>query len=196
MNKKFLLIVVVFCVVAIANVHAFGIGAQVNFNTYTNFFSDGEEGSSFAPGFSLLVSPSSKFHIAGNWYIDVSDPDYRANIIGLTLDYRFWNPRLIPRPRMELVASKKPVRFHLNTAVGAYFDFRIPNSESPEAELYSAKILGGIRVPIGFSLYLFDRLEIFTNVAPSFGITFNRVEGENIFSSPFFPVAIGARFWF
>ncbi|MCL2411530.1 MAG: DUF3996 domain-containing protein [Treponema sp.] len=74
MKKKLLIILAIFCIAGFANVHAVGIGAQINYSA----------GGINAPGFSALLSPSRDVHLAANWYLPFND---EAGIIGITADY-------------------------------------------------------------------------------------------------------------
>jgi len=72
MKLKTFMVVVILSVAVIAQIHAFGLGAQVNFST----------GDLLAPGFSVVVSPTDITHLAVNWYLDFE----KVNIVGLTFD--------------------------------------------------------------------------------------------------------------
>jgi len=72
MKKKILILAVILCIFAVTQAHAIGFGAQLNFSA----------GEIFAPGFSLLLSPSKVTHLAANWYLDFDE----VNIVGLTFD--------------------------------------------------------------------------------------------------------------
>jgi hypothetical protein len=55
-------------------------------------------------------------------------------------------------------------------------------------------ISGGLRVPIGANIMLAKKVfEVFFHVAPSFGVNF--LPSLDL-SDPFFPLALGVRFWF
>jgi hypothetical protein len=160
MKKKILVICIILCMAAAAQTHAIGFGAQFNFST----------GEIFAPGFSVLLSPSDRTHIAANWYITSSE-----SIIGLTLDICPLNLSLI---------STEVISFNFVLGAGIYGNFIIADDYGINA---------GLRVPIGFSLFLLKRtFEIFTHVAPSFGVYFLP---SLHFSWPYYPIALGARFW-
>jgi len=144
-------------------VFAFGIGAQANFSA----------GDIFAPGAALLISPSNITHIAINWYLNRND----VNIIGLTLD-------LVP---LNLPLKKfSSGSFNLTLGVGLFANVVFTSQKG---------FNGGLRIPVGFNITLGQNraFEIFTHVAPSFGVHFLPSLG---FSRPFFPIALGARLWF
>jgi hypothetical protein len=126
-------------------------------------------GDIFGPGAALLLSagsrPGSTTHFAVNWYLEKS-----VNIIGLTMDYDFWT--LGPR---TLFAS---------LGAGIYANMMITKND--------LGVIGGVRIPVGIHVTLGRRLELFGQVAPSFGVEFKPEFG---LSSPFFPMALGARFW-
>jgi len=139
-------------------------GLGVQANLYT--------GSLFAPGAALVVSPSDMINIAGNWYLG----NDKVNIIGLTLD-------VCPLNLPIVSFSAGSLNFTLGAGVFANMVF----DEDPGFN-------GGIRVPIGFSLLLGQKaFEIFTHVAPSFGVNFLPSLG---LGRPFFPVALGVKIWF
>jgi len=125
-------------------------------------------GSIFAPGAALLFSPSDRTNLAVNWFIN-KDAD---SIVGLTFD---------------AVPLSFPIAliFRFNLGVGLYVNAILRNEI-----LFN----GGVRVPVGFSLLLGrDMFEIFTHVAPSFGVDFVPSLG---IGEPFYPIALGARVWF
>ena len=145
-----------------AKVHAFGIGAQANFSA----------GDIFAPGASLLLSPSDMVHLAFNWYLDFE----KTNIAGLTLDV---SPLTLP------ISKFNAGSFNFTLGVGLF-----ANVVFAKDPLFN----GGLRIPVGVNLLLGPRVfELFTQVAPSFGLHFLPSVG---LSNPFFPIAIGARLWF
>ena len=162
MKIKALVVVLVLCMAAGTKVHAFGIGAQVNFSA----------GDIFAPGASLLISPSDITHLAFNWYLDFD----KTNIIGLTLDV---SPLTLPISKF--IAGS----FNFTLGVGLF-----ANIVFAEDTLFN----GGLRIPLGVNLLLGQRvLEVFAQAAPSFGLHFlPKIE----LSNPFFPIALGARLWF
>jgi len=181
MKKKILLVAVILCIFTVSQVHSFGVGAQANF--YADF---GEEGM-YAPGFSLLLSPSRTFNIAANYYIDV----YSDSIVGLTMDFvptgLVFN---ISRSGMTLLANPKAWAFNFNLGLGGFFNIRFAEFFNFQDEV---TVAGGVRFPIGFNfLFAGHRFEIFTHVAPSLGIN---LSPKFEFSNPFFPVALGARLW-
>jgi len=123
-----------------------------------------------APGMAFLVSPSRVTHFAFNWFF--AD----TSVVGLTFDV-------------------VPIILPLSTNVlGGSFNFTLG------AGLYTNLVFGddlgmdlGLRVPIGFNLLLANNIfEIFTHMAPSFGLRF--LPNLDV-ASPFFPLAIGARVW-
>ena len=163
MKYKALVMAALLCMAAAAKTHAFGIGAQFNFCA----------GGIFAPGASLLISPGDRFHMAFNWYLDFDD----ENIIGITLD---GIPLQLP------LSSFRAGSLNFTLGIGAYINVVIKEEND-----YS----GGLRIPVGFNLLLGQKnaFEIFTHVAPSFGVTMLPKMG---LSTPFFPIALGARLWF
>jgi hypothetical protein len=129
-------------------------------------------GELFAPGAALLISPSDITHLALNWYLDFD----RTNIIGLTLDVC---PLTLPFVRF-ITGS-----FNFTLGIGFYTNI-----------VFTGDIgfNGGLRIPVGVNLLLGRNVfEIFTHIAPSFGVHFIPSLG---FAHPFFPVAVGARLWF
>jgi len=162
MKKKVFTFMILLCAAAISRAHGFGIGAQLNFSA----------GSIFAPGASLLISPSDKTHLAINWYLG-SD---KNNIIGLTLDAV---PLTLP------IIRGNAATFNFTLGVGLYLNVLFRDNFG---------INSGLRIPVGFNLLLGkDVFEIFFHVAPSFGIDLLPSLG---LSKPFFPSALGARIWF
>jgi hypothetical protein len=141
---------------------AHGLGLGAQFNY--------SAGSIFAPGVALLVSPSDKTNIAVNWFIG---KDY--TIIGLAFDVI---PLSIPLTVGGSLAFNIGVGIFANTITSDITEFTIN---------------GGLRVPIGLSLYLGNKMiEIFTHVAPSFGV--DLVPSFKL-GEPFYPIAVGARVW-
>jgi len=129
-------------------------------------------GSIFAPGAALLISPSDKTNLAINWYLGSG----KDNIIGLTLDAV---PLTLP------IIKGSAATFNFNLGVGLFFNALLSDNLG---------INGGLRVPVGFNLLLGkDVFEIFTHVAPSFGVNLLPSLG---LSKPFYPIALGARIWF
>ena len=175
MKKKILVFAVILCIFTITQVHSLGIGAQANFYTEV-----GENGM-YAPGFSLLLSPSDKFHIAANYYIERE----ASSIIGFTAD---WAPVCIPLlgSAQTLVGNSGNWSFNFTLGVGGFFNIKIYESEK------DVTVTGGVRIPVGVNLLLGKNFEIFTHVAPSFGLNF---VPEFDLSNFFFPVAVGARIW-
>jgi len=169
MKKKILIIVAILCVFTVSQVHAFGLGAQVNM--YAGDF--------FAPGFSLLFSPSKASHIAANWYISGD-----TNIIGLTWDVCPLSYKIAGSP---MTLTSNPKAWSLNFTLGlGLFSNLIINDEK-------IIIAGGLRIPVGVNFFLAQNFEIFTHIAPSFGV---EVNPSLEFSSVGYPIAVGARLWF
>ena len=147
----------------ISGAHGFGIGAQFNYSA----------GSIFAPGVALLISPSDRTNIAVNWFIN---KDY--SIIGLAIDAI---PLSLPLIKGDAVT------FNFNLGIGLF-------TNALFSDITEFSINGGLRVPIGVSLLLGSNVfEVFTHVAPSFGVNFLPSLG---FGKPFYPIAVGARIWF
>ena len=154
MKKRVLVIAVILCIFMAGQASSLGLGVQANFYT-------GED--MFLPGFSLLVSPTEKFHIAANWLIGKEND---TSIIGLTADAIVFDP------------------LFFRIGVGGYANIFLNDGFE--------HIRGGVRFPLGISLPI-GKLEIFAHVAPSIGVNFD----ESLdFLDWFFPVAIGARWWF
>jgi len=129
-------------------------------------------GSIFAPGAALLISPSDRTHLAINWYLGSGS----ANIIGLTLDAV---PLTLP------IIRGGAATFNFNLGVGLFLNAFLGEDFG---------INSGLRIPVGFNLLLGrDAFEIFIHVAPSFGVNLLPSLG---LSSPFYPIALGARIWF
>ncbi|MCL2473009.1 MAG: hypothetical protein FWF26_04955 [Treponema sp.] len=162
MKIKTLAVVLVFFLVSVTMVHAFGIGAQANFSA----------GDIFAPGASLLISPADIAHLALNWYLDFD----KVNTVGLTLDF---TPLTLPIVKFDAGT--------FNFTLGAGLFANAVFKSDPDFK-------AGLRIPAGFNLLLGKRaFEIFTHVAPSFGV---RVLPSLGLSNPFFPVALGVQLWF
>jgi hypothetical protein len=142
---------------------AHGFGLGAQFNY--------SAGSIFAPGVALLISPSDKSNLAINWFIA---NDYK--IIGLTFD-------AVPLSFPFVKGDAASFKFNLGAGIFA-------NTVLSE----KFNINCGLRIPVGFSLFLGKEvLEIFTHIAPSFGVSFLPSLG---LAKPFYPMAVGARIWF
>jgi len=129
-------------------------------------------GSIFAPGAALVISPTDMIHIAGNWYLGGD----KVNIIGLTFDVC---PLNLP------ITSFGAGSLNFTLGIGVFANMVFTTDPGFNA---------GLRLPVGLSLMLGkDVFEIFTHVAPSFGANFLPSLG---LGRPFFPIALGARFWF
>ena len=128
-------------------------------------------GKVFAPGAALLISPSDITHLAFNWYLDLDE----VNTVGLTLDVC---PLTLP------IKTFGAGTFNFTLGIGLFANVVFTSDPG---------FNGGLRIPVGFNLLLGSKaFEIFTHVAPSFGVHFLPSLG---FSDPFFPVAVGARLW-
>ena len=178
MKKKILVFTVILCIFSVAQAHSIGFGIQANF--YTEF---GEE-AMFAPGFSLLFSPTDNFHIAANYYIEKE----ASNIIGFTAD---WAPVCIRLAGSErtLIGNSGLWSFNFTAGVGGFFNIRFYEFFDFNEKV---TVTGGLRIPLGVNLLLGNNFEIFTHVAPSFGLDF---VPEFDLSNFFLPVALGARIW-
>jgi len=129
-------------------------------------------GDIFAPGAALVISPSDITHLAINWYLDFN----QVNIIGLTLDIC---------PLNLTIVDFNSGSFNFTLGGGLFTNMVFASNMG---------INGGLRVPVGFNVLLGRRaFEIYTHVAPSFGVNILPSLG---LTNPFFPVALGARFWF
>jgi len=160
MKIKTFFAVVILSAAAITRVHAFGIGAQLNFSA----------GGIFAPGAALAVSPSDKINLAVNWYLGE-----KANIVGLTLD-------VVPLNYPFVNFGAGSLNFTLGVGVFANMVFTTEPG-----------INGGLRIPVGLSLFLAKNVfEIYTHVAPSFGVDF--IPSLALYK-PFYPIALGGRIW-
>ena len=189
MKTKTMIIVFVLLAAAITNITAapgpgknkLGFGAQFNFDAEDLFSSSTED--KYSPlNIALVLSPSRITHIAVNWHIDD-----RANAIGLTFDVC---PLALP------LVSSKTVSLNFTLGGGFYVDmeFADKHNKHKKAEKTETEINGGLRIPAGFSLMLGrNAFEIYIHIAPSFGVNFMPTLE---FSDLFFPVALGARFWF
>jgi len=176
MKKKFLFVLVVLFLASIAQIHAFGVGAQANFYIRdTNL-----------PGFSVLISPGDKFHIAANWYRD-SD---KKNNIGLTADFVPLNLQLVPFRQKD-----SPLGLVFNLGVGIFANIVLKDKNIEEDK---TGFKGGIRAPVGFSFFFAKRkVEIFSHVAPSYGVRVVPGDTKPIkFHTFTLPIALGARVWF
>ena len=171
MKKKLLLCIVILCIITITNAYALGIGVQGNFSA----------GDVFAPGLSLVVSPTSITHFALNWYIDFD----KTNIIGLTFDAVPLNIQVMPSPKFELMASREDLSLYFNLGLGLFANISLVDKDFG--------YFGGVRIPVGFSFYLVKLIEIYINVAPSFEV--NLIPAME-FGDRFYPIAIGVRLWF
>ena len=126
----------------------------------------------FAPGAALVISPSDIVHLALNWYFGSDE----TNTVGLTLDAC---PLTLP------LASFRTGTFNFTLGVGLFANLIL--ADDPGFD-------GGLRFPVGFNILLGRRtFEIYTHVAPSFGLHLLPNMG---LSDPFFPIAVGARLWF
>jgi len=148
---------------AVTTARVHAFGLGAQFN-----FSAGEI---FAPGAALVISPSNITHVAVNWYLDFDN----VNIIGLTLDVC---PLALPLKTFSNGA------FNFTLGVGLFANIEFTSDPG---------FNGGLRVPVGFNLVLGRAFEIYTHVAPSFGVHFLPSMG---LSDPFFPIAIGVQLWF
>ena len=130
-------------------------------------------GKIFAPGAALVISPSDITHLAVNWYIDSG----KDNIIGLTLDFC---PLTLP------IRTFKEGSFNFTLGIGLFANMLFADDD-PDFN-------GGLRIPVGLNFMLGkNAFEIFTHIAPSFRV---RVQPSLELTDPFFPFALGARFWF
>jgi len=164
MKIKVFAAMVLLSAAAISRAHGFGLGAQFNFSA----------GGIFAPGAALVISPSDTTHLAINWYLDLGSE--KTNIIGLTFDAV---PLTLP------IVSGSVGTFNFTLGVGFFANVIL---------VKEPVFNGGLRIPIGFNLMLGrNAFEIYTHVAPSFGVDFLPSLG---LSKPFYPVALGARIWF
>jgi len=128
-------------------------------------------GEIFAPGAALLISPSNTTHLAINWFLDFD----KVNTIGFTLDAV---PLVLP------LAIFPTGSFNFTLGVGLFTNVVFTCDTGINA---------GLRVPLGFNLLLGRRvLEVFSHVAPSFGVNFLPRLG---LSRPFYPIALGVRLW-
>ena len=128
-------------------------------------------GQIFAPGAALLISPGDITHIAFNWYLDFD----KKNVVGFTADLA---PLTLPISKFGIGS------FNFTLGIGLFANVVLTNDPGVD---------GGLRIPFGLNILLVrDIFEIFAHIAPSFGVHFLPSLG---LSRPFFPIAIGARFW-
>ena len=162
MKVKAFILALIVSMTAATRAHSFGLGAQLNFSA----------GGLFAPGASLLISPSDIAHLAINWYLDFD----QVNTIGLALDF---SPVALP------LSTFKSGSLNLTLGVGLFANIEFADDRG---------FNGGLRIPVGLNILMGRRtFEIFTHVAPSFGVHLLPSMG---LSNPFFPIALGARLWF
>ena len=171
MKKKILLLIAVFCIIAVFQAHSFGLGIQ------GNFYAD----ETFAPGIAIVICPTSITNLAINWHIDFDN----NNVLGLTFDAVPLNLKIIPSPKLELEASRDPLSLYFNLGLGFFTNFTFTDNE--------LKFIGGVRIPVGLSFYLGKVFEIYAHVAPSFGV--NLIPAIE-FVDGYYPIAVGARLWF
>ena len=193
MKKKILLIFVVFCILAVSQAYAIGIGVQGNY--YLSFDKDedkdqDQDQSMNIPqfGFSLLVSPNRQLHLSGNYYFSKT-----THIIGLTVDY---HPEAftfkLAGSGMTLLSNPNAWWLNFGFGIGGFVNYWIMDWDQDNA-IDETEFAGGIRVPLGFSLNLANGfLEIFAAIAPSVGV---RLGEATPFADWFFPVAAGIRLW-
>ena len=79
MKIKAVIAALLLSIAVMPKIHAFGVGAQLNFSA----------GDLLAPGASLLISPADYFHLAFNWYLDFD----KVNTVGITADL---SPLVLP----------------------------------------------------------------------------------------------------
>ena len=129
-------------------------------------------GDIFAPGAALVISPSDMTHMAINWYIDFD----KVSTLGLTMDVC---PLNLP------IINFDAGTFNFTLGGGFYANMLLDRDIA---------IGGGLRVPIGFNVLLGKKVfEIYTHVAPSFGLNLLPSMG---LSRPFYPIALGVQLWF
>jgi len=201
LKKKILLVLAVFCVIAISQVHALGLGFQANFYLTDADGQSGqmndklqEEGMAASTeqypvlGFSFLLSPSRQLNFAGSYYFSET-----THIIGLTADFcpEAFNFRLVGS-RMTLLSNPRAWSLRFGVGIGGYANFWLIDSDNND-KFNRMDFTGGLRIPVGLSLNLANgRFEVFGHVAPSIGV---RVAEVSPFMDWFFPVAVGARIW-
>ena len=129
-------------------------------------------GEVFAPGAAIAISPMDNVHFAVNWFLDFEN----TNIVGLTLDFV---PLTLP------ISKFSAGSFNFTLGFGIFTNIIFTGDPG---------FNGGLRIPVGFNLLLGrDIFEIYTHIAPSFGVRFLPSLG---FENFFFPIAVGARIWF
>jgi len=166
MKTKALIAAFIICMAATTRVYSFGVGGQLNFSA----------GEVFAPGAALVISPNETTHIAVNWFLGSDDRD-DVNTICLTFD-----KTLITLPISTFSAGT----FNFTLGAGLFTNFLLSD--------HDPGFNGGLRIPIGLNVMLGKNIfEIYTHVAPSFGIRFAPSLG---LTKPFFPFALGVRVWF
>jgi len=143
MKKKILIAMVILSMMALTQVHGFGIGAQFNYAMGPNGLS--------APGAALAFSPWRGFNIAGNWLLDNS-----VSIVGLTIDLR---------PLQVQLINFGLGSFNFTLDVGAYTNIKFANTTVVTGGLR-------VPVGLSLSL-LGDFLEVYTHIAPSIGVQFS-----------------------
>ena len=163
MKRKILVIIFILSLSAAAKSHSLGLGVQANFSA----------GEIFAPGAALLISPSDITHLAINWYLDFD----AVTIFGLTFD---------ACPLTIQLAGFKVGSLNFTLGIGLF-----ANLIFADDTVFNA----GLRIPVGLNIFLGPNrfFEIFTHIAPSFGVDFVPSMG---LSNPFFPIALGGRIWF
>ena len=192
MKKRVFLVFVILSIAAVANVHAFGLGAQYNFNPSACFGED----TSITHGFSVLLSPVEQLHIAASYYIP--QPGFRTwNGISATFDYspKFLSFRLFPSARGKLIDTAT-WWCSFSVGIGAYFNMWL---EKPEDKIGISRFSGGLRLPIGFNFLLVSgRFDVFAHCAPSVGLSFYDREkraADVKMGEWSFPVEVGGRVW-
>jgi len=195
MKTKTLVIIFVLFAAAITNVMAappkhvgnnkIGFGVQFNFDG-EDFLVSAED--KYVPkGIALAFSLSQDTHFTVNWYLDEN-----TDAMQFTFDIG-----LVTMP----IISSKPLSLNFTIGAGVFMDMEFTHMDFTEnkgknkkSDMTDIDFSGGLRLPVGFSLMLGQSaLEIYIHVAPSFGVIFLPTLD---FSKPFFPVALGARFWF
>ena len=159
-------------ILAVAVILSMAIGAKAHASFGLGAQFNFSAGSLLAPGASLLISPGDMTHLAFNWYLGSG----KVNTFGLTFDIC---PLTLP------FSTFSAGSFNFTLGVGLYANMVFADDRD---------FNGGLRIPVGVNLLLGKRvLEIFANIAPSFGLYFLPSLG---LSKPFFPIALGARIWF
>jgi len=190
MNKKNLLLIAVFCIIAISQVNALGLGVQGNW--YLSFEEEEKVDMGMDSfGFSVLVSPSRELNFAGNYYFSRT-----SDVFGLTGDFcpQFLNFKLLGSG-MTLLSNPGAWSFNFGIGFGGYVNvWVLYKDRNTKEDVDVIEVSGGLRVPIGFSFNFGNGLfEVFTHVAPSIGLYF--AEGTDPFGNWFFPIALGVRVW-